>query len=83
MKVIDGDDLAGRRLDVDLSRAPAGSAGVQLATSAAAMAKTSPSITFITIIGLAESNWPHCGWAKSDPSAADTLDTNRPNSTHR
>ena len=51
MKVIDGHNLAGRRRDVDLSRALAGSAGPQLATSAHAMTKTSPSITFITIIG--------------------------------
>jgi hypothetical protein len=54
MKVIDGHNLAGRRRDVDLSRALAGSAGPQLATSATAMTKISPSITFITIIGLAE-----------------------------
>jgi hypothetical protein len=52
MKVIDGHDLAGRRRDVDLSRAPVAQPGVQMATSVLAMTKTSPSITFITIIGL-------------------------------
>ena len=59
MKVIDGYDLADHRRDVSINPALADSAGVQLATSAPALTKTSLSITFITIIGLAERTSRH------------------------